>query len=264
MERERLMRRFWRLPPFRSTSVRRELWNSRNRLGRLRRSLFERLGSDRYSHPALNDLDRKLARWLPQRGGFFVEAGAYDGFIQSNTYWFERFRDWRGVLVEPVPHQFARARRVRRRSRVFNCALVSPEHREPTVTMRYGGLMSVVRGARGAGDDEERHVRAGDMYGLDDVAYDISVPARTLSSILEEAVAPSEIDLLSLDVEGFEASVLRGLDLDRFAPRFILIEIDTWERRAPVEAIIGGRYEMVERLSPMDLLYRRRGQGEGP
>jgi FkbM family methyltransferase len=220
--------------------------------------MFERFGSDRYSHPALHNLDRKLADRLRKRGGFFVEAGAYDGFIQSNTYWLERFRGWRGVLVEPVPHLFARARRVRRQSRVVNCALVPDDHKEPTVTLRYGGLMSVVKGARGGADDEERHVRAGDMFGLDDVAYDISVPARTLTSVLEEAQAPREIDLLSLDVEGFEADVLRGLDLDRFAPRLIVMEMDDPERRPTVEAALAGRYELLERLSPVDLLYRRR------
>lgn len=114
------------------------------------------------------------------------------------------------------------------------------------------------QGRQGRGDEEERHVRAGDLFGRDDVDYDISVPARTLSSVLEEARAPSEIDLLSLDVEGFEASVLRGLDLDRFAPRFILMEMEASERSSPVEAVIGDRYELVERLSPMDVLYRRR------
>jgi FkbM family methyltransferase len=256
--RERLMRRLWRLPPLRSPTVRRRIWNGRNRLGALRRSLFERFGSDRYSHPALHDLDRKLTTWLPQRGGFFVEAGAYDGFIQSNTYWLERFREWHGVLVEPVPHHFTLAQRVRPRSRVVNCALVPPDHDAPTATIRYGGLMSLVKGARGETEEEERHVRAGDMFGLDDVAYDISVPARTLSSVLEDAGAPEDIDLLSLDVEGFEASVLQGLDLERFAPRFILLEVDTPQRRASVEAVIGGRYDLVERLSPMDVLYRRR------
>ncbi len=36
-----------------------------------------------------------------QRNGFFVECGALDGETRSNTLFFERFRDWRGLLVEP-------------------------------------------------------------------------------------------------------------------------------------------------------------------
>ena len=72
--------------------------------------------------------------------------------------------------------------------------------------------------------------------------HEFTVPARTLSSVLDEANAP-EIDLLSLDVEGFEPQVLAGLDLDRHAPRFILVEIrDMATGRAPIEAVLGDRY----------------------
>lgn len=39
-----------------------------------------------------------------------------------------------------------------------------------------------------------------------------------------KAAAP-EIDLLSLDVEGYEPEVLEGLDLHRHAPRYMLIEM---------------------------------------
>jgi hypothetical protein len=86
------------------------------------------------------------------------------------------------------------------------------------------------------------------------------VPARTLSSLLDEMDAP-EVDLLSLDVEGHEPQALRGLDLDRHAPRFVLVEIhDMATGREPIEAILGHRYVAVEQLSPVDMLYARRDQ----
>ena len=50
--------------------------------------------------------------------GIFVEAGAFDGYGGSNTYWFERFRGWTGVLIEPTPELAARARKGRPRSQV--------------------------------------------------------------------------------------------------------------------------------------------------
>ena len=72
------------------------------------RSLFEFFGSDRYSRPALNDIDHKLEEYLPYKNGFFIEVGANDGFAQSNTYYFEKLRGWKGVLIEPIPDLYAK------------------------------------------------------------------------------------------------------------------------------------------------------------
>jgi hypothetical protein len=49
-------------------------------------------------------MDERLAAMLGD-GGYFVEAGAHDGFTQSNTYLLERRHGWRGLLVEPMPDQ---------------------------------------------------------------------------------------------------------------------------------------------------------------
>ena len=87
----------------------------------IRRAVAEALGSDRYSYTALNGLDRKLQAYLDYRDGFFIEAGANDGLTQSNTYWLERFRGWRGLLVEGLPDLAAACRRNRPRSRTVTC-----------------------------------------------------------------------------------------------------------------------------------------------
>jgi FkbM family methyltransferase len=201
-------------------------------------------------------MDRKLARHLPDRPGTFVEAGAFDGFEQSNTYYLERFRGWRGVLVEPVPELFALAARERPDSQVFNCALVAPEDEGRPVEMHFGGLVSVVKGAWPDPDADRAHAETGSMGGWSDV-YDLSSPGRTLSAVLDEA-GVGEIDLMSLDVEGFEVPVLRGLDLDCHAPALLLVEMREMATMRPgVEAVLGERYAAVEPLSPFDLLYRR-------
>ena len=51
----------------------------------------------------------------------------------------------------------------------------------------------------------------------------IDVAVRTLHSIVEEA-GLELIDLLSIDVEGFELEVLAGFPLDQWQPRLILME----------------------------------------
>jgi hypothetical protein len=50
-----------------------------------------------------------------------------------------------------------------------------------------------------------------------------SVRAVTLDSILEDSNV-EKIDFLSIDVEGTELDVLRGLNLERYRPRLILVE----------------------------------------
>jgi FkbM family methyltransferase len=258
LDREEIFRAALRVPPFTSPRMRKGVIRGRRRLARARRRAHERLGSEKLSRPALHDMDRKLERHLPSRPGFFVEAGGYDGYTQSNTYFLERFRGWRGVLVEPVPELYRECVIERPRSRVFNCALVADDDAAETVRVRYGGLMSLVSGSGGLPAAEEEHAQSGMQFGWDE-SYMVDVPARTLSSVLDEAGAPPEIDFLSLDVEGYEASVLRGLDQERYSPELVLVEMhDPDAVRAGIDEALGERYAQVDQLSPLDFLYRRR------
>lgn len=226
----------------------------KRQLVHLRRMLFERLGSDRYSWLALNALDHKLLPYLSYQAGFFVELGANDGLSQSNTYYYERWQGWRGILIEPVPELCQRAARARPRARVFNCACVPFDYPHPDVQIAFAGLMSVVKDSWADPAQERKHVARGRELERITGPAEIRVPTRTLTSVLDECQV-SRIDLLSLDVEGYEAEVLAGLDLDRYQPRYMLIEV---RDRAAVEALILPRYERVEQMSGLDVLYRLR------
>ena len=222
-----------------------------------RRHLYEYLGSDRYSRPALNKIDYILQKkYLYYRGGFFVEVGANDGFSQSNTYYFEKLQGWKGILIEPIPELFKKCVKERSNSIVFNCALVPTGYDYETVTMLYSNLMSLVRGARKSAIADLEHAQAG-MRVQNDVkeVYEIIVPARTLTSIFDEAEV-LQIDLLSLDVEGYELNVLQGLDLDRYKPKYMLIETDFRDEIDRYLSAYG--YEAIDMLSHHDVLYRQR------
>jgi FkbM family methyltransferase len=218
-----------------------------------RRHLYELFGSGRYSRPALNDLDRKLEEYLPYRDGFFIEAGANDGFAQSNTYYFEKIRGWTGILVEPIPFLYEKCVKKRPNSTVFNCALVSKDYEGQSVKMLYSNLMSLVRGARKSEALDLEHAKRGLKQRSVKEVTEITVPARTLTSILDE-VGVQEIDLFSLDVEGYELNVLRGLDLEKYRPKYMLIETDFREEIEEYLSVRG--YEAVDMLSHHDVLYR--------
>ena len=38
-----------------------------------------------------------------KRDGYFVDIGAGDGIVGSNTFVLEKFYDWKGICVDPNP-----------------------------------------------------------------------------------------------------------------------------------------------------------------
>lgn len=221
----------------------RSVYSRRDRLAHLIRPVLELFRIGWLSRPALNQLDEKLERLLPRRGGWFVEAGAYDGFQQSNTYYLARLKGWRGVLVEPLPELAARCRRCRKESTVVSCVLGAPEDAGGTVRLRHAGLMTMVCGSLGDAPTEHARADAGLRgQGLEPLEQFVEAPVRTLTDVLAETDTPHDFDLLSLDVEGSEVSSLRGLDLARFRPRAICVEV-RHENLPAVQSLLAEHYE---------------------
>lgn len=200
---------------------------------------------------ALNDIDRKLERYLDFRGGTFVEAGANDGISQSNTFYFEAQRGWRGLLIEPIYERTLECVRYRPHAKVAHAALVPPEAAGMRAMLRYANLMSVVKGSMRSAEEENTHIEVGcEIQKIQ--THEFSAPTKTLSDLLDE-FGFAHIDLLSLDVEGYEAKALRGLNLSRHRPRFILVEA---RYREEVHVVLADRYDLIAELSHHDLLYR--------
>lgn len=207
--------------------------------------------------PGLNGFDTRLEAHLDvSRPGFFVELGANDGYSQSNTWFLEKEFGWRGVLIEPSPAEFIRLLQNRSGANQFFCAAcLGFDHADGFVRMRYSGLMTVTDGDTDLPDSGDLHTERGRRFLPERVRpFDFAAVSRTLQSILDEAEAPPMIDILSLDVEGFELAVLKGVDHARTRFGHLLIE-----SRSPdaAEAYLDGHgYAFVEQLSHHDYLYR--------
>jgi len=80
-----------------------------------------------YFHtPRLKSPLRGLCCVFPQRGGFYVECGAFDGERSSNTLYLERERGWTGLLVEMDPYFYTQLIGKSRHSWSINACL-SPQ-----------------------------------------------------------------------------------------------------------------------------------------
>ena len=119
--------------------------------------------------------------------------------------------------------------------------------------------MTAVPGALGTPEKAAVFTELRRIFLPDCRPYRFTAPARTLSSLLDEHAAGQKVDLLSLDVEGYEVEALLGLDLARHRPRFICVE--TWHK-PPVDALLSPYYDEIAILHAQphlqDVLYRAR------
>lgn len=203
--------------------------------------LKELLGVPPYT--GANQLDRKLDKYLSDRPpGFFIEAGANDGIDQSNTYYLERVRGWNGLLIEPSEPLVELARKFRK-AKVVHAALGAPESAGTTISFPFRDHVSSIH-------DNGKAFHWAGWFGKN-IPF-VTAQVRTLSDILEEAGNPA-IGLFSLDVEGYELPVLKGLDLERHRPDFILVETSDVEN---VALALGDKYRLIEQLSHHDFLFQ--------
>lgn len=208
--------------------------------GRLR--AMQALGRPPFT--GLDGLDKRLIGHMGEkRNGFFIEAGGNDGFTQSNTFYLEKVLGWRGLLIEPIHELAAFARKVRSCD-VCECALGSPDMAGEEVVLSFSDLTSTV-GASGS-------VRWNGIFGPNPTSARSTI--RTLSSIIAEQ-GVSQIDLLSLDVEGFEMSVLAGLNLDDHAPQYVLVETHKVEE---VKSFFAAKYECLGNIGYHDYFFKKR------
>lgn len=146
--------------------------------------------------------------------GVFIDVGSHDGLVLSNTLSFEQ-AGWQGLCVEAHP-TYAKACMTNRRAVCVHAAVGATDLDAVTFyTTNMGHLSTLDKGM----EDYYKAAYKRHFVGFNEVR----VPQRTLDTMIERC-GFSEIDFISIDVEGSELNVLRGLNLSKYRPRVILAE----------------------------------------
>ncbi len=213
------------------------------------RPVVEVFGIEHYSKPY--PAHKSLLRHITTTNGIFVVCGGNDGYSYDPTYYLERFRGWKGLIIEPLPKAAALCKKNRPASIIKQVALVSHDYKKDTILLTDCNFMSITTTTT---YQTSTWVAAGERT-QSIKATEILVSAKTLDACLSEEQIQPNFDLLVIDVEGSEAEVLRGLDLEKFIPKQILIELHTPELQKTVEKIFAGRYKLKEKIDTADYLY---------
>jgi len=165
---------------------------------------------------AQNREDVLLARCFDgQDTGFYIDVGAWDPVLHSVTNHFSQ-RGWRGVNVEPAPEYYERLVAARPHDVNLQCVITDHVGTTEFTVVSDSGLSTAVQ----LDSTFRRNLEAGGYP-----TSVITLPATTLAAICAEHLdTGTVVDFLKVDVEGFEAEVLRGADWSTYRPRVLVVE----------------------------------------
>jgi len=150
-----------------------------------------------------------------QTSGTFVDVGAFDGMQYSNTYGFE-LAGWGGLCVEAHPAYIKFLKKNRPNSiNVHGAASTENKPKVTFFTCKYGPLSTLDKSV----ENQFKKQFPKHFKGFSKT----TVPMYTLNNLLKRNNI-EKIDFISIDTEGTELDVLKGLDIEKYAPRVILAE----------------------------------------
>jgi FkbM family methyltransferase len=164
-----------------------------------------------------------------KRNGYFVEFGATDGVLLSNTFLLEKEFGWKGICAEPNPKFFAQLKENRQ------CA-VSDQYIAGESGKEVEFILADVYGGSQEYANDDAHSDKREAYRA--AGWVATLPTLSLNDFLQQHGAPNEIDYLSVDTEGSEYEILQAFPFDRWRVRLLTIEHNFTPRRADIRALM--------------------------
>jgi len=199
-------------------------------------------GQDRY-------LDSNVFRGKEE--GILVEIGSYDGVSGSNSYLFEKCRNWRALLIEANPRTFSMLENARRTSGenpilIQKCISNFEGTAQFTLAVTLSGLPSKY-------SLEHKNRVENEMEKKE---QNVTVQCTRLATLLKEHNI-RHVDLLLIDIEGAEPDVLKTIDEDNLDIDVVVAENNYPDRIDFGKFLFPLGYEKVERLAGDEFWVKR-------
>lgn len=151
--------------------------------------------------------------------GQYIDVGCHHPKRGSNTFGFYK-RGWSGILIDLEECKVKANKMARIRDRVVLAAVSDKEEWLDIYSDKKYSTNTTIK--------RQDHQDGKSLIGR--------IKTQTLTKILEENHFPTQFELLSIDVEGVDFEVLKGLNLNVYQPEIICIE--NWKALSGVDAIL--------------------------
>ena len=145
--------------------------------------------------------------------GFYIDVGAFHPYRDSNTYLFYR-NGWQGINIDATPNSMAAFNKIRPRDVNLECGVGEVDGIMEYYIVSDNSTMNSF--------SKEGLIHNG---MLTEVTKTIPVKVFTLKNILEKHNSRfTEIDFITIDVEGLDYEVLNSNDWLKYKPKIIATE----------------------------------------
>lgn len=163
-----------------------------------------------------------------RRGGFFVEAGALDGQMLSNSLWLEQEMGWTGLLVEPNPVSYSRLVAKHRKAWTSNTCLshtgltMTSVHVSLTLPFGHASPPWYMKGSSYQLGFSLNSRSINEYLSVGDKSYSV-VSCFPLITYLR-ALNVTTVDFLSLDTQGSEKGIVETFPWHEVNVRVVVVE----------------------------------------
>lgn len=169
-----------------------------------------------YIHFGQSAEDAVLSRiFQGKKNGFYVDVGAFNPTLGSNTFMFHRFLGWRGVNIDAYKQTIDE----------FNIARPNDININSAVGVNQGKQKMTIYSdlARNTLSDENRarQKKKGDTEVIDTQVVEVMPLSKILDLHVPRGV---QIDFMDIDIEGYDLQALETNDWQKYRPTVILIE----------------------------------------
>lgn len=183
---------------------------------------------------------------------FFIQIGAYDGRKTDPIYELVQRNRWCGILVEPQPEVFET---LKQNYAGFagiafeQAAIVAEGAALPLYKLKdeYAHLFHADHRTLSSFRPEHIMRHLSQPVDFESALQEIDAPRLSFSALLKKHEV-TRIDLLQIDVEGYDFEIIRSIDFEQIAPRIIHFEhanLPSIERAECVGFLIAKGYKLV-------------------